>query len=212
MRYIAVAVLVAVLSLALIAPQAAAQGLSKEQLGPPSWVVVGPVQNVRASDNQVIIQTDKGNLPLDISPTSKLRGANDQVLSLGDLKEGQRAVAAFHKTDSKNEVSYLYRPAKQEEGKGGLNPNAQTINADALGEAMPVIEGIVSDVNTKERRLSVTTSQGAQPLEMTGDSKVYGSDLQQTSFGNIPQGQRVLVSFRQSGGKNEVRNLFMLPG
>jgi hypothetical protein len=57
----------------------------------------------------------------------------------------------------------------------------------------------------------VKTGKGVQPLELSGESKVHGLDLNETSAGNIAEGARLLVSFKRMDGKDVVDQLYMLP-
>jgi hypothetical protein len=91
----------------------AAPGLSEQQLGPCSWVITGQAMNIQPDQNKLVVSTDKGPQPLDVTSQSRLLDKNANEISLSDIKPGQRVVVGFHRENGKNIVGRLYQVPKE---------------------------------------------------------------------------------------------------
>jgi Cu/Ag efflux protein CusF len=210
-RLIAVALLLALTAV----PALAQEGVSDKQLGEQakSWLLEGQAAEVKADRDRLVLSTDKGNVPLQVSGKSNLRGPDNEKITLKDIKPGDPVVVSFHRAKDKFVVSYLYKPSEVAEGRGGrpVEEGAATIGEKELGPPSPAVWGQVEKIEPDKNRLTVKTDQGKQPLEVTGQSTIHGLDLGETGLGNIAQGDRVLVAFKRTDDKAEVTHLYKLP-
>lgn len=211
-RLIAVALLLALTAVPALARQ---EGLSDKQLGEQakSWLLEGQAAEVKADRDRLVLSTDKGNMPLQVTGKSNLRGPDNQKITLKDIKRGDPVVVSFHRAKDRFVVSYLYKPSEVAGGRGGrpTEVGAATVGEKELGPPSPAVWGRVERIEPDKNRLTVTTDQGKQPLEVTGQSAIHGLDLGETGLGNIAQGDRVLVAFKRVDGKAEVTHLYKLP-
>ncbi len=125
----------------------AAPGLSEQQLGPCSWVITGQAMNIEPDKNKLVVSTDKGPQPLDVTSQSRVLDKNANEISLSDIKPGQRVVVGFHREGGKNVVGRLYQMPK-EKGAGaageeapmhekGEAPSQEQMEHGGAGGAMP---------------------------------------------------------------------------
>jgi hypothetical protein len=208
-RHLIVLLLVVGLVIGLATPALAQQ--EQTQVGPPSWIVTGTARQINPDQNKLVLTTDKGEVKLDVTGQSTLRGPDNNPISLGDIKEGDRLLAAFHGTDGRNEVFWLYKPAQGQgggeaaAGKGGGGQEAK------LGPGSSLIQGKVEKVKPEKNRLVVRNEAGKQGLKLTGRTRFYGLELQPIKLGDIQPNDRVLAAYQKTDGKNVVSQLYKLP-
>jgi len=189
--------------------QPAQQGKAA-QAGQPvkdSWVVSGTVAQVNPNQNQIVIATEKGRLPVVMTNQTRAVTTGDKAIFMSNFQQGDPVLAAFHQEGNRNVATFLYKP--EGAGRGG-QPQAggRNIGPQQLGPAQTVAEGRVAE--RQDNKLILSVPGGRQDLVVTNKSAIYGADLGKTSVGNVAQGQRVLVSWRPTDGQKEVWYLYML--
>lgn len=98
---------------------AAASGLSPEQLGPCRWVISGMAEDVNPANNTLVVSTEAGNQPLNITSQSVVRDQKAKEIALSDIKPGDQVVASFHRENGCNIVGHIYMLPQKEAGAGG---------------------------------------------------------------------------------------------
>jgi Cu/Ag efflux protein CusF len=111
-------VLVAALVVSPALAQVPTKGLSKSALGPRSWLMQGSAARVNPDKKQLVMTTEKGNVALHVPEGSDIFNKDNKKISLNDIKEGDRVLAAFHWKDGQNEVTYLYKPRRRARAPG----------------------------------------------------------------------------------------------
>jgi hypothetical protein len=87
-------------------------GISPERLGPQEWVIAGWVRQVKPNQSWLVVSTDIGTQPLEVTENTVLRDKNSHLIRLKDLDEGDRVLAAFHREGDRNVVGQLYKLGK----------------------------------------------------------------------------------------------------